>query len=87
MSTHPPAVTNTTNTTTNPPAAAPRKVRFNVGSTYTVQDVIGEGAYGVVVSAIHRPSGGKVAIKKVSGEWFVGVGGGSGRWEWEEERV
>jgi mitogen-activated protein kinase 1/3 len=29
-------------------------------------DVIGEGAYGVVVSALHRPTGQKVAIKKVS---------------------
>lgn len=28
-------------------------------------DVIGEGAYGVVCSAIHRPTGTKVAIKKV----------------------
>ncbi len=51
-----------------PPAAAPatRKVRFNVGTDYSVLDVIGEGAYGVVVSAIHRPSGSKVGIKKVS---------------------
>jgi len=31
-----------------------------------VIDVIGEGAYGVVVSATHRPSGTKVAIKKVA---------------------
>lgn len=28
-------------------------------------DVIGEGAYGTVCSAVHRPSGQKVAIKKV----------------------
>ncbi|CEH13969.1 mitogen-activated protein kinase [Ceraceosorus bombacis] len=47
-------------------AAAPvRKVRFNVGSRYRVCDVIGEGAYGIVCSAIHRPSGQKVAIKKI----------------------
>ena len=52
--------------------------RSNVGSKYQVMDVIGEGAvrrvrrqhrltrqYGVVCSAIHRPSGTKVAIKKV----------------------
>lgn len=43
-----------------------RKVRFSVGHDYTVKDVIGEGAYGIVVSAIHKPSGNKVAIKKVS---------------------
>jgi serine/threonine protein kinase len=36
------------------------------GTAYEVIDVIGEGAYGVVVSAVHRPSGTKVAIKKVA---------------------
>lgn len=36
------------------------------GSTYLIVDVIGEGAYGVVVSAIHRPSNTKVAIKKIA---------------------
>ncbi|PWN52824.1 Pkinase-domain-containing protein [Violaceomyces palustris] len=46
-------------------APAPRKVRFNVGSRYKVCDVIGEGAYGVVCSAIHRSTGQKVAIKKI----------------------
>ncbi|KAF8334250.1 kinase-like domain-containing protein [Cantharellus anzutake] len=46
--------------------SAPRKVRFNVGSNYKVLDVIGEGAYGVVASAVHRPSGRKVAIKKIA---------------------
>ncbi|GAA5958214.1 hypothetical protein JCM21900_000146 [Sporobolomyces salmonicolor] len=44
----------------------PRRVRFSVGSKYAVQDVIGEGAYGVVASAIHRPTGQKVAIKKIA---------------------
>ncbi|GAA5967897.1 hypothetical protein JCM3765_001781 [Sporobolomyces pararoseus] len=44
----------------------PRKVRFSVGTKYAVQDVIGEGAYGVVASAIHRPTGQKVAIKKIA---------------------
>ena len=29
-------------------------------------DVVGEGAYGIVCSAIHRPSGRKVAIKKIA---------------------
>ncbi|KAF9511155.1 hypothetical protein BS47DRAFT_1377265 [Hydnum rufescens UP504] len=44
----------------------PRKVRFNVGTNYKVLDVIGEGAYGVVASALHRPTGRKVAIKKIA---------------------
>ncbi|KAJ7682985.1 mitogen-activated protein kinase [Mycena rosella] len=46
-------------------APAPRKVRFNVGTQYQVLDVVGEGAYGIVCSAVHRPSGRKVAIKKI----------------------
>lgn len=29
-------------------------------------DVIGQGAYGVVVSAVHRQTGMKVAIKKIA---------------------
>ncbi|KAG8910052.1 MAP kinase Pmk1 [Tulasnella sp. 417] len=45
---------------------APRKVRFNVGTQYQVLDVIGEGAYGIVCSALHRPSGRRVAIKKIA---------------------
>ncbi|KAF8903311.1 mitogen-activated protein kinase [Gymnopilus junonius] len=49
-----------------PAAPAPRKVRFNVGSQYQVLDVVGEGAYGIVCSAVHRPSGRKVAIKKIA---------------------
>ncbi|KAG6827327.1 hypothetical protein H0H92_012200 [Tricholoma furcatifolium] len=48
------------------PAAAPRKVRFNVGTQYQVLDVVGEGAYGIVCSAVHRASGRKVAIKKIA---------------------
>ncbi|KAB5590774.1 Mitogen activated protein kinase [Ceratobasidium theobromae] len=39
---------------------------FNVGQHYQVIDVIGEGAYGVVVSAVHVPSQRKVAIKKIT---------------------
>jgi mitogen-activated protein kinase 1/3 len=31
-----------------------------------VLDVVGEGAYGIVCSAVHRPSGRKVAIKKIA---------------------
>ncbi|WWC93155.1 uncharacterized protein L201_008122 [Kwoniella dendrophila CBS 6074] len=53
-------------TTKGNSASAPRKVKFNVGHTYHVLDVIGEGAYGVVASAIHRPSGTQVAIKKIA---------------------
>ena len=36
------------------------------GNAYQVLDVIGEGAYGVVISAVHRHSGTKVAIKKIA---------------------
>lgn len=36
------------------------------GTNYQVIDVIGEGAYGVVISALHKPSGTKVAIKKIA---------------------
>jgi len=54
------------NGTPAPPAPAPRKVRFNVGTQYQVLDVVGEGAYGIVCSAVHRPSGRKVAIKKIA---------------------
>jgi serine/threonine protein kinase len=65
------------------PPGEPKRIRFSVGSKYTVrsilcspvahpscrllrvqvQDIIGSGAYGTVCSAIHRPSGQKVAIK------------------------
>lgn len=36
--------------TANPPnnAAASRKISFNVSEQYDIQDVVGEGAYGVV---------------------------------------
>ncbi|KAK9473824.1 kinase-like domain-containing protein [Dipodascopsis tothii] len=47
-------------------AAAPRKVLFNVSDQYQILDVIGEGAYGVVCSARHIPSGQAVAIKKIT---------------------
>ncbi|KZT25754.1 mitogen-activated protein kinase [Neolentinus lepideus HHB14362 ss-1] len=45
---------------------APRKVRFNVGTQYQVLDVVGEGAYGIVCSAVYKPTGRKVAIKKIA---------------------
>ena len=37
-----------------------------IGTQYQVLDVVGEGAYGIVCSAVHRPSGRKVAIKKIA---------------------
>lgn len=52
-----------------PPANEPRKVKFSVGRDYQVMTVIGEGAYGVVVRAVHRASGREVAIKKVSSSY------------------
>jgi hypothetical protein len=38
----------------------------HAGTQYQVLDVVGEGAYGIVCSAVHRPSGRKVAIKKIA---------------------
>ena len=37
-----------------------------IGTQYQVLEVIGEGAYGIVCSATHKPSGRKVAIKKIA---------------------
>jgi mitogen-activated protein kinase 1/3 len=39
---------------------------LHLGSQYQVLDVVGEGAYGIVCSAVHRPTGRKVAIKKIA---------------------
>lgn len=44
----------------------PRKIAFNVSDHYQIIEVVGEGAYGVVCSALHKPSGQKVAIKKIT---------------------
>ncbi|KAK9479909.1 kinase-like domain-containing protein [Lipomyces japonicus] len=44
----------------------PRKFAFNLSDQYEILDVVGEGAYGVVCSAIHKASGQKVAIKKIA---------------------
>ncbi|EJD04172.1 CMGC/MAPK protein kinase [Fomitiporia mediterranea MF3/22] len=38
---------------------------FEVGSDYRILHVLGEGAYGTVVAALHEPSGTHVAIKKI----------------------
>jgi mitogen-activated protein kinase 1/3 len=43
-----------------------RLIVLFIGTQYQVLDVVGEGAYGIVCSAVHRPSGRKVAIKKIA---------------------
>jgi mitogen-activated protein kinase 1/3 len=43
-----------------------RKISFNVSDHYQIIEVVGEGAYGIVCSAVHKPSGRKVAIKKIT---------------------
>ncbi|GJN89177.1 hypothetical protein Rhopal_002151-T1 [Rhodotorula paludigena] len=40
--------------------------KFEVGADYKIMDVIGEGAYGVVSSAVHLATQSKVAIKKIT---------------------
>ncbi|ODQ82901.1 hypothetical protein BABINDRAFT_159393 [Babjeviella inositovora NRRL Y-12698] len=47
------------------PTAPQRRISFNVSNHYQVIEIVGEGAYGVVCSAIHLPSQTKVAIKKI----------------------
>ncbi|CCF58986.1 hypothetical protein KAFR_0F03900 [Kazachstania africana CBS 2517] len=42
-----------------------RTVTFDIPAEYQLIDLIGEGAYGTVCSAIHKPSNIKVAIKKI----------------------
>ncbi|KAI8597791.1 kinase-like domain-containing protein [Dissophora ornata] len=44
----------------------PRARNFNAGDQYQILDVVGEGAYGIVCSAIYKPTGQKVAIKKIT---------------------
>jgi mitogen-activated protein kinase 1/3 len=39
---------------------------FDIGEEYDVQEVVGEGAYSVVRSALHKPTGQKIAIKKIN---------------------
>ncbi|KAI9593563.1 kinase-like domain-containing protein [Syncephalis fuscata] len=45
---------------------AQRLRNFNPGKDYDIIDIVGEGAYGVVCSAVHKPTGQKVAIKKIT---------------------
>ncbi|CAO3616559.1 unnamed protein product [Mucor hiemalis] len=44
---------------------ASRLKHFNGGDQYDVIDIVGEGAYGVVCSAVHKPTGQMVAIKRI----------------------
>ncbi|QLL33954.1 hypothetical protein HG536_0F02790 [Torulaspora globosa] len=43
----------------------PRTITFDIPSQYQLQALVGEGAYGTVCSAIHKPTGIRVAIKKI----------------------
>jgi serine/threonine protein kinase len=72
------AVQKPSQTRSSAPANEPRKVKFSVGRDYQVMTVIGEGAYGVVVRAVHRASGREVAIKKVSARQFLASWSGNG---------
>lgn len=40
---------------------------WHVGRNYECVKLLGQGSYGAVCSAIHKPTGRKVAIKKMSG--------------------
>lgn len=42
-----------------------KKVVFNISRSYETKQVLGEGAYGIVASAVHKPTGLMVAIKKI----------------------
>lgn len=48
-----------------PEQAPARQISFNVSSHYQILEIVGEGAYGIVCSAIHKPLNQKVAIKKI----------------------
>ncbi|QPG76043.1 mitogen-activated serine/threonine-protein kinase [Brettanomyces nanus] len=41
------------------------QVTFNVSEYYEIKEIIGEGAYGIVCSAIYKPTNQRVAIKKI----------------------
>lgn len=40
---------------------------WNVGEDYECIKILGQGSYGAVASAVHKPTGRKVAIKKMDG--------------------
>ena len=48
-----------------------KQVKFEIDSKYSILETIGEGAYGVVCSAIDNSSGQRVAIKKICGVFDV----------------
>ncbi|KAF7347725.1 Mitogen-activated protein kinase [Mycena venus] len=39
--------------------------KFEIGEDYQILHAIGEGAYGTVAAALHKPSGRQIAIKKI----------------------
>lgn len=41
------------------------RVTFNVSDYYQIKEIVGKGAYGIVCSAIYKPNGQMVAIKKI----------------------
>lgn len=41
------------------------KYRFNVLDHYRIEEIVGQGAYGVVCAATHKPTQQRVAIKKI----------------------
>ena len=43
-----------------------RKARDDIGADYYVDGILGEGGYGVVFAALHRKTGRRVAVKRVS---------------------
>lgn len=42
-----------------------KKIVFNISSDFQLKSLLGEGAYGIVCSAIHKPTNETVAIKKI----------------------
>ena len=48
-----------------------KKVKFQVDSKYSILEIIGEGAYGVVCSAVDNTNGQRVAIKKICGVFDI----------------
>lgn len=43
----------------------PTQVTFNVSDYYQIKEIVGEGAYGIVCSAVYKPTNQNVAIKKI----------------------
>ncbi|QLG73238.1 hypothetical protein HG535_0E03220 [Zygotorulaspora mrakii] len=42
-----------------------KRIIFNISSEFQLKSLLGEGAYGIVCSAVHKPTGEVVAIKKI----------------------